>query len=509
MRNIRLSTVSAGVLIALVGGAMGLIPLAAAQQVQVLPGAAPAGNTALSADHMRAQFAQEIPGIFRVLEFVIEAQANMGTPVDPDLRTRFNATIGLVDATFEVVEKSGPFTFVRPVAPPGAKWTLFGRSTSTLRGGVWNTRFDIENKDVVQDVGVPGAMVPGRVIVIGSEDHQKLLAQVEAAQKAKHETELAEQRRAAEKKEVDEVAAGRRAAAVEAAKAEEVARVARQREVAAVALAQAVAREAEASQSAEREEAKKNEFLRTEREKDAVAAAKAAASAETAKAEELAKTADQRKAAAEKLTEALKAEQVAAVATQRIAAETRKAVLDDIRSRLQSPDQSLRLATLDAALKSSEADVQALGFETSWASKDAAMQNLALRAFFRLKKNHTIALYPPAAAYQGDIDLMNTIRVFGSPRLDIIELNPQTGEIAGRVTVQNIVFEFSGSLSRSEIILDAKAPLGDRNRLDYGNTWNEVKTCNLHLKLTDIGTFDGLFRCSPRFPALLARIHLG
>jgi len=92
---------------------------------------------AVPAETLQHQLAQTLPGVWRVLELRVEAQVNLGTAVDPEVRSRLRGTVALATPTFSVVQREGAFTFVQPVAPDGAQRTVFVRSTSVLRAGRW------------------------------------------------------------------------------------------------------------------------------------------------------------------------------------------------------------------------------------------------------------------------------------------------------------------------------------------------------------------------------------
>jgi hypothetical protein len=155
-----------------------------------------------AAEELAAALGFELPRGWTVASFEIEATSDYGTPVEPDIRNRFVAVVELAHDTFLVVERDGPYTFVRPIAEAGEQRTIYGISASVRSAGTWRTRFTLEH-DPTADTGEPSGLISGRVIVLGSEEearHRELLA---AEEDARHRGELARRRRDEELKAQD------------------------------------------------------------------------------------------------------------------------------------------------------------------------------------------------------------------------------------------------------------------------------------------------------------------
>ena len=147
-----------------------------------------------SSEELAAAFGFELPRGWTVVSFEVEATTDYGTPVEPDVRSRFVVVVELLHDTFFVVERDGPYTFVRPIAEAGEQRTIYGISASVRSAGAWRTQFTLEH-DPTADTGQPQGLIPGRLIVLGSEDETEHRELLEAEANARHHDELARRRR--------------------------------------------------------------------------------------------------------------------------------------------------------------------------------------------------------------------------------------------------------------------------------------------------------------------------
>ena len=141
---------------------------------------------------------------------------------DPDSRAaaRVAARVTLAKPTFVVDSREGPVTFLRPVADIGLEKTLTATALATRNPGGWTVRIDPQNPDVLDGIGKPAAELPGRTVVLGSEEARRLREQLDRdaqqrltdeAARRKREEELLAQQTAAAKAEAERADKERRA----------------------------------------------------------------------------------------------------------------------------------------------------------------------------------------------------------------------------------------------------------------------------------------------------------
>lgn len=496
--------------VVLLAFALGLAPRPAYSQP--LPPQAEAPT--ISSDILRSQLAQTLPGAWAVTDLTVDAQANMGTAVDPDIRSRLRASVALTTPTFAILQREGPFTFVRPVAPAGSQRTVHARATSSLRAGRWESRFEIETPEALAIPGEPEAAIAGRIIQAGSDEERTLRAEWQAQAQARHAEAIAEQQRAAA------LAAERRR--VEDAEAE--ARRGREQ-------AEAQARRAQEEALAEsrrRASAAEAEARRQQQEADALAAVRREAAAETSRvqareaealraAAEAGRLAEARRAAAEVLEAAARREAEAQASAQRIAVEARTAQIAELRGQFRAEDRNLRIASIERAMRSEDPAVRALGTEAALTSADGALLSLGLRLFFQHTREVAVSFFVPATQPPSDGQLTISpgalATAVGGTVVSIREFDAASGGLTGTARLGRDAATASGTLSRSELTITLVPTTRDREVAGQGG----VSHCTLTLRLTELQTLDGLMACQidrrwdsrGRLPVLLARIALG
>jgi len=528
---------------ALVVATLGLAPLPALPQAPT-----PAAEAAaVPAEVLRAQFAQTLPGAWTVTDLTVDAQANMGTAVDPDIRSRLRVIVALSAPTLAIVQREGPFTFVRPVAPAGSQRTVHARASSALRAGRWETRFEVETPEAIEVPGMPEAAIPGRIIVVGSDEERALRAEWQAQAQARHAEALAEQERAAA------LAAERRRAEQAAAQARQADAMAEQQRAATLAAERRRTEEADAQARRAREQAEAQarreqeealaetrrraaaaeaETRRQQQEADALAAVRREAAAETARvqareaealraAAEAGRVAEARRAAAEVLETAARREAEAQASAQRLAVESRAAQIAELRGQFRAEDRNIRIAAVERAMRSEDPALRVLGMEAALSSGDGALLGLGLRLFFQQTREVPVSFFVPATQPQvpGRGRFQVAPATFAVAMnglvLSIREFDVASGALTGTSRVGSDPATLTGTLARSEftITLTPSSPRGRGG--EFGGAYG-LQHCTLTLRLSDVQTLDGMFACASQpyyrdepTPVLLARISLG
>ena len=278
--------------------------------VLLLPAAPRAASPEPPAEAALARaLAVSLPATWRLLEARLEAQADLGSPATPEIRSRLSATLALAMPAYEPAGREGAVTLVRPVAPEGHARRVQVRAVSTWRDGGWETRLIVEPPEALEPPGTPAAGIPGRLIELGSEAERQWRAAREAEAAARQDTALADQRRAA-------------VLEADAAEARQAASLTAQRHAAALAAARALL-----------DQADRSEAMRALAETERLAEA--------------------RRAAAQALEAATLREATARTVAQRVAIEERTRQLADLRARFAG-DRNARLAALDQAMRSED-----------------------------------------------------------------------------------------------------------------------------------------------------------
>ena len=243
--------------------------------VLLLPAAPRAASPEPPAEAALARaLAVSLPATWRLLEARLEAQADLGSPATPEIRSRLSATLALAMPAYEPAGREGAVTLVRPVAPEGHARRVQVRAVSTWRDGGWETRLIVEPPEALEPPGTPAAGIPGRLIAARLGSRAAMARRARGRGGGRQDTALADQRRAAvleadaarEARQAASLTAQRHAAALAAARAlldqadrseamralAETERLAEARRAAAQALEAATLREATARTAAQR-----------------------------------------------------------------------------------------------------------------------------------------------------------------------------------------------------------------------------------------------------------------
>jgi hypothetical protein len=455
-------------------------PFAAAIAFVVLPGCgkaqtppAPAAAAAepsmpagFSADVVKDSVAQTVPGEWRLDSFTVQAAVNTGTLIEPVMRTRFEARVSLSADTFARDGSDGPVVFVRKVAGAGMTKSLYGLSTSTLQAGAWTTQLELQNADVLQGVGDPLAVIPGRVILRGSAEEASYAKEREAAAAQAEAQKLADARRAAE------LAAAQHAADAAAQTAKRA-----QEQADAVAEAQKQSAIDAVQASAKRQQA----------QLDAEAAAKLA----------------QTKAAADL---ALLQRQADLAAAQQTALQQRTKYLESLRAALQATDRSERLAAVDTALASTDPTVRTLGYDAAFGSQDTAAHNIALRRLFDQKRQIVFNLFAPSQWQNGFRSPDEVISHVGGMQLDIKQIDETSGRFAGQLLLgPDLRWDTAGSIDGDTVSISAR---GEGKPLP--SFWDPVSMFFV-LQLSPDKQLDGFFQLGSggaSYSPVIVRVNL-
>lgn len=143
---------------------------------------------------LEAAFSQRVPPGWQLAEFIVEAQENYGTEVEPDVRTRFRAIVASREDTFEPAGELEGASLLRPLMKAGEQRTFFGIAISQRQLGNWETRFSLENDPTI-DAGFVIDYFPGRRLILGTENEAEFRRQLEAEAQAATEATLARRKR--------------------------------------------------------------------------------------------------------------------------------------------------------------------------------------------------------------------------------------------------------------------------------------------------------------------------
>ncbi len=167
-----------------------------------------------SDDALRAALARHIPSTWRLESVTVEPPPTVVKDSDQRATARIAARLVLAAPTFLVDGRDGPFTFLQPVADSGLEKTLTATVRASRVADGWAMKVEPQNPEIFDGVGKPATELPGRTVVLGSEearqaregierDAQRRLAE-ETARRAR-EAELLAQQSAANSAEAERV----------------------------------------------------------------------------------------------------------------------------------------------------------------------------------------------------------------------------------------------------------------------------------------------------------------
>ncbi|MEI6558874.1 MAG: hypothetical protein WCO00_10750 [Rhodospirillaceae bacterium] len=178
---------------------------------------------------------------------------------------------------------------------------------------------------------------------------------------------------------------------------------------------------------------------------------------------------------------------------QRIAADhalvdQRAAALASVKRQLLEGERPARIAAYEAAMKSDDVSVRAMALSAALTGRDTLVANLALRHTLVGKKSLPVQLF----ATRENKDSETVLNNLGPLTLTIERFDGASGAIEGKMGAPGYSIALPGSatgyLAQTELTVNT-----------YG--------CSLQLRLSEVETLDGVFRCQT-LPALIARITL-
>ncbi len=198
----------------------------------------PARASDLPIDRIRAEVSRLVPPLWSVEEVTAEPAPAPAPALGPDGRSaakvadsrtmvRIGVRLRLAKPTYSVESRDGDVTFIHPVADAGLEKTLTATALATLGANGWSARIELRNPEVLEGIGQPLEELPGRPVLVGSAEANRLRDQIARQAEARAAEEDARRRReedllarqaAASKAEEERAAAERRQADARAAR---------------------------------------------------------------------------------------------------------------------------------------------------------------------------------------------------------------------------------------------------------------------------------------------------
>ncbi|PWC56046.1 hypothetical protein [Azospirillum sp. TSO22-1] len=185
------------------------------------PAPAPTPAASPLADTVRHEVARQVPPSWRVDAVMLEPPESATGPL------RVAARLKLAKPTYVVDGRDGPYAFVLPVAEAGAEKVLTGiATTAKARDGSLAVKLELQNPEVLDSLGKPAEELPGKVVVVGSEEAKAVRAKLDAEAKQRladeqarrqREEELLTEQRAVAEAETERLAGERQAVEARAA----------------------------------------------------------------------------------------------------------------------------------------------------------------------------------------------------------------------------------------------------------------------------------------------------
>lgn len=138
----------------------------------------------------------KIPGEWRIRDFNVEVSQNIGSAVEPLIKSRFRSAVQLIDDTYIPVANVQGVAILSPQLKKGEVRTVYGISTASLNQGAWKISFELQGQPFA-NAGMPRGAYPGRTLIGGSDEHRAFVEELEVA-RAKEAEQLKAERLAAE-----------------------------------------------------------------------------------------------------------------------------------------------------------------------------------------------------------------------------------------------------------------------------------------------------------------------
>ncbi|CUH81416.1 hypothetical protein [Tropicibacter naphthalenivorans] len=178
------------------------------------------------------------------------------------------------------------------------------------------------------------------------------------------------------------------------------------------------------------------------------------------------------------------------------------------REQCSHPDPDLRLAYLEAALKTNDTSIERICVRLALQSDNADIRNLGLRAAIAQFDQLTFdvdkpeALVEKIADAEGDEDQLRTISGWNVTKTYNYIQNGMVFEIkkADVTNGQSVWYPLGSMSSASDKYLGKAVVVGDRIRWT-GRTWFfSDTTCTLDVQMTAGGALDGAMQCGDLWP---------
>lgn len=152
-----------------------------------------AQDPAPSLEAVNAAIQSRLPHAWQVMGVEVTASVNKGDAIDPKVRQRFVATVSPTqDLLLPTGAQVGPFTVATRTVLDADEKKLHGTLSAPFRGGEWIIDVSLEND--LTAFGSTEMAIPGPVVIAGTEDAKRKLAEVADAEALK--TRYQELRRA-------------------------------------------------------------------------------------------------------------------------------------------------------------------------------------------------------------------------------------------------------------------------------------------------------------------------
>lgn len=149
-----------------------------------------------SEEEISDAFSFDIPGEWRVNDFTVEVSQNMGSAVEPLVKSRFRADVKLTEDTYIPVANVAGVAILSPQLRRDEIRTVYGISTALLDQGAWKISFEIQGQPFA-NAGQPRGAYPGPTLIGGSDEHIAFVEKIEA-EREQERAQAEEERQAAD-----------------------------------------------------------------------------------------------------------------------------------------------------------------------------------------------------------------------------------------------------------------------------------------------------------------------
>lgn len=127
------------------------------------------------APDVREPLARQLPQVWQLDSFKVEAEESVGTRVEPEYHSRFRATASPREDLYLPVASLLDTAVLKVAQRKGEKAELYGIARATLLAGEWTTRFDMQ-RELPTPLGRPSAAYAGAQVVVGTPAFLQFMA---------------------------------------------------------------------------------------------------------------------------------------------------------------------------------------------------------------------------------------------------------------------------------------------------------------------------------------------